>query len=211
MSRFYLRYEKGEAARFTSHLDFLRAMTRTLRRAHIPVSFSQGFNPHPRLSFALPLPLGMTSRCELMELETDIDIAPDVLLDTLNRFVPPGLRFIEAGPSPGKAFFRNIAFAKYLIVPERLPGEAAVSAFLAMDSLVTEKRTKSGVKESDIRGDIADITIGKGGLFMTLSAGCDANLKPDTVLAAMRGLLGYDPGYYTCTRTGILDKDRKYL
>ncbi len=211
MSRLYLRYEKGESAKFISHLDFLRAMTRTLRRAHIPVSFSQGFNPHPRLSFALPLPLGMTSRCELMELETDEEIAPDELVDRLNRFVPPGLHFIEAGPSPGKAFFRSIAFSKYLVVPQHLPDKAVIQSFLAMDSIITEKRTKSGVKPTDIRADIANMTLESDGLLMTLSAGNDANLKPDTVLAAMRETLGYEAGPYTCIRTGILDRNQKYL
>lgn len=211
MSRFWLRYEKSEDAKYISHLDFLRAMTRTLKRAHIPVSYSQGFNPHPKLSFALPLPLGTTSICELMELELDRDLPPEELCTTLNRFVPFGLHFIEAGVSPDKSKFRRIAFSKYRIKPDNLPDPDLLSAFFDRSEIVTEKRTKSGTRPTDIKKDIASLSVKDDALFMVLAAGNDANLKPETVMTALTDLTGYAPGDWSCTRIGILDAEQNYI
>ena len=212
MSRMWLRYEKGEDAKYISHLDFLRAMTRTLRRAEIPVSFSQGFNPHPRLSFALPLPLGTTSICELMELETDMEISPDELVARLNNFVPFGLKFTESGISPDKNKFKAICWSKYKITPETMPSEEDIAAFLSEKEIITLKKTKSGEKETDIKKEIASIKIAGNDLIMILAAGNDAYLKPEFALCAMEKYIkGFSAGDYDCVRTGILDKEFKYI
>ncbi len=212
MSRMWLRYEKGEDAKYISHLDFLRAMTRTLRRAEIPVSFSQGFNPHPRLSFALPLPLGTTSLTELMELETDMEIAPDELIERLNKFVPFGLKFIECGISPDKNKFKAICWSKYKITPENMPEDKELEAFSELKEIITLKKTKSGEKETDIRGEIASVKKEGNSLIMILAAGNDAYLKPEFALAAMEKYIkGYSAGEFECVRTGILDKGFGYM
>ena len=212
MSRMWLRYEKGEDAKYISHLDFLRAMTRTLRRAEIPVSFSQGFNPHPRLSFALPLPLGTTSICELMELETDMEIAPDELVKRLNDFVPFGLKFIESGVSPDKNKFKAICWSKYKITPENMPSGKDIENFLGQKEIITLKKTKSGEKETDIKAEIASVKIEGNSLIMILAAGNDAYLKPEFALSALEKYTdGYKVGEYECVRTGILDRGFGYI
>lgn len=210
--RMWLRYEKGEDAKYISHLDFLRAVNRTLRRAEIPVSFSQGFNPHPKLSFALALPLGTTSITELMELELDCDMAPHELLDRLNSASLMGIRFIEAGISPDKNKFKSIAYAKYNVKTDKIVSEKELDAFLNMDEIVVPKKTKSGTRDTDIKPEIESIKIIDGSFIMTLCAGNEKNLKPETVLDAMRRFIpGFEPEDYNSVRTGILDKNKAYI
>lgn len=208
----WLRYEKGEAAKYISHLDFLRAITRTIRRAHIPVKYSEGFNPHMKLSFALALPLGTTSVTELMEIELSRDITPEEILDRLNNETLMGIRFIDAGISPDKNKFKAIGYAKYKVTPDKMITDGELSAFLGKNEIVTMKKTKSGTKPTDIRGDIADIKIEGASFIMILAAGNDANLKPETVLSAMReNIEGFSFEDYDSVRTGILDKMFAYI
>ena len=212
MSRMWLRYEKGEEAKYISHLDFLRAMTRTLKRAEIPVSYSQGFNPHQKLSFALPLPLGTTSICELMELETDMEIAPEELVERLNKNVPFGIKFLESGISPDKNKFKAIAYSKYVVKPYCDIKEDELLSFLAKDEIITLKKTKSGEKETDIKKDINSIKIEGDNLIMILAAGNDANLKPEVVIRAMNeNIDGFECEMFDCKRTGIMDKNLNYV
>lgn len=210
--RMWLRYEKGEEAKYISHLDFLRAITRTMRRAEIPVKYSEGFNPHMKLSFALALPLGTTSITELMELELKEDMSPELLLQKLNAASLMGIKFIEAGISPDKSLFKKIAYAKYRVTPDKPITESELSDFLNRESIITMKKTKSGTRPTDIKADIASLKVVDSHIEMILSAGNDANLKPETVIAAMseffpnKGISDYDS-----VRVGILDKEKAYI
>lgn len=210
--RMWLRYEKGEAAKYISHLDFLRAITRTIRRTELPVKYSEGFNPHMKLSFALALPIGTTSITELMEIELEQDITPELILSRLNSQSLMGIRFTEAGISPDKNKFKSIGFAKYRVTPDAPVSDEELAAFLAMPEIITMKKTKSGTRPTDIKGDIASVTREGDDLIMVLAAGNDANLKPETVIAAMReNIPGFAPEDYDCVRTGILDKSASYI
>lgn len=212
MSRMWLRYEKGEEAKFISHLDFLRAITRTLRRAEIPVKFSEGFNPHPRLSFALPLPLGTTSITELMEMETEVEILPDELVKRLNAAVPFGIRFIECGISPDKNKFKEIKYSKYKIAVKNSLKDEDLERFLSLDEIITIKKTKSTEGEVDIKKDIKNIKKEGDDLVLTLSAGNDGYLKPEVALSAMEKYIdGFSAEDYECVRIGILDKKLRYI
>ena len=165
-----------------------------------------------KLSFALAVPLGTTSVTELMEIELNDDLTPEEILEKLNKESLMGISFIEAGISPDKNKFKAIGFAKYKVTPDKMITEDELSAFLAKDEIVTMKKTKSGTKPTDIRGDIASIKIEGGSLIMILSAGNDANLKPETVLSAMKeNIEGFSFEDYDSVRTGILDKTMAYI
>ncbi len=210
--RMWLRYEKGEEAKYISHLDFLRAITRTMRRAEIPVKYSEGFNPHMKLSFALALPLGTTSITELMELELEVDADPADIMQKLNAASLMGIRFIEAGISPDKTLFKRIAFAKYRVTLDGSLTEEQLADFLGRSEIVTMKKTKSGTKLTDIKGDIASIRMVENHLEMVLAAGNDANLKPETVVSAMAELIpDANISDYDSVRVGILDKNGAYI
>ena len=200
MRRAWLQYEKKDAAVYISHLDFVRAMNRTLRRGGVPVAYSQGFNPHPLLSFVLPLSVGVTSECELLVLDLAHDITAAELVEAANRAAAPGIRVLAAGEVTDNKMFKNVRYAVYRVTPERMPPPGQIKAFLAQKAIVVDKRTKSGVKPTDIRPDILSIS---DDFSMVLSAGSVANLKPQTVIEAMAE---WAPGFCRFHRTAILDE-----
>lgn len=97
-----LKYSKGPEVRFISHLDLMRVFTRAIRRAGLPIAYSQGFTPHPRIAFGPPLPLGMTSMGEYLDMEFAKPLFGEVL-EKLNQALPKGIRALEAKPIFGKA------------------------------------------------------------------------------------------------------------
>ena len=204
MNELWLRYEKTENARYVSHLDFVRMYGRALRRAHLPVAFSEGFNPHPVIGFALPLPVGYTSECEIIEISFTEPVSPCVVVDKLNEVLVTGVRILEG--FEGKSRMKKLDYALYEIYPEKLP--ESVDDFLSMKEIFIEKKTKSGIKETDIRNDIFSITLFDDKIEMVLSSGSRRNLKPEVVMAAMnRYINGYTSGDCNYHRKKIFDSE----
>ncbi|MDD5382411.1 MAG: TIGR03936 family radical SAM-associated protein [Candidatus Margulisbacteria bacterium] len=96
MQRIKLKYTKGEEVKFISHRDLMRAVQRAVRRADIPIAYSQGFNPHMKISWGNALKVGATSDGEFAELQIDGWVKPQELMDKLNRQLPKGLAILEA-------------------------------------------------------------------------------------------------------------------
>jgi radical SAM-linked protein len=207
-NNYYLRYEKTENAKYVSHLDFVRMFGRAMRRAHLPIAFSEGFNPHPLLGFALPLSVGYTSECEILEIVLTQELAPTEIMESLNAVLPKGVKILSA--HEGKSNMKKLDIALYQVFPEKTP--AGIAEFLSMDEILIEKKTKSGIKECDIRGDIKDIKVTLGKIEMTLSAGSRANLKPEVVVAAMNKYIdGYHSGDCRYHRKQIYDADMNVI
>ena len=152
-NNYYLRYEKTENVKYVSHLDFVRMFGRALRRAHLPIAYSEGFNPHPLLGFALPLSVGYTSECEILEIALTEELSTDEIKERFNRVLPDGVKILSV--HEGKSNMKKLDIALYQVFPEKTP--AGIVEFLAMDKILIEKKTKSGIKETDIRPDIKDI------------------------------------------------------
>ena len=207
MPKYVVRYAKRGDAKFISHLDFLRLIQRAMRRAELPLKFSEGFNPHPCLSFAQPLGVGITGEKELFEVEL---LAPcDDIVARLMPKMPRGIEIVEAFPCE-KNPFAQISRAVYAVRPCVLPTAEFLETFLAQKEIFTEKRTKSGVKTVDIRPDIFGAKLGKDRLLLRLSAGSSANLKPSTVLSAMEEQ-GYTPGFCQYTRLCLTDESNREI
>lgn len=208
LSDYYFRYEKTDNARYVSHLDFVRMFGRAMRRAHLPIAFSEGFNPHPLIGFALPLSVGYTSQCELIEISLTESLSPSVVMDKLNSVLPCGVRLLSA--HEGKSRMKKLDIALYRVKPENMP--CSVAEFLENKEIIIDKKTKSGIKETDIRGDIKEITLDGEYIYMTLSAGSRANLKPETVIKAMEKYIdGYTSGDCDYHRLKIFDADMKEI
>lgn len=204
MFDYYLIYEKTDNAKYISHLDFVRAYNRTMRRAKLPTAFSEGFNPHPILGFALPLSVGYTSQCELLEFRLTHEMEEDSILQRLNDALPDGIKILSV--HKGKSNMKKLRYALYRVSAENLPRET--QSFTDMESIVTEKKTKSGIKKTDIRGDIVEIRITGDSMEMLLSAGSERNLKPDVVVKAMNEYIeGYNSGECEYHRVAIYDCD----
>ena len=116
---YFLIYERDENVRFVSHLDFVRCFGRAMRRGKIPIAFSEGFNPHPLMVFALPLPVGYTSECELLEFELSEEMDETVIKDTLNSVIPIGITVKSV--TKGKSNMKRLDNALYIVTPENMP------------------------------------------------------------------------------------------
>ncbi|MBO2462175.1 TIGR03936 family radical SAM-associated protein [Actinomadura violacea] len=166
--RLRVRYAKRGRLRFTSHRDISRAVERAVRRAGIPVAFSGGFTPHPKISYAGAAATGVASEAEYLEIGLTETRDPARVQADLDAALPPGLDILDVVPAgPGRggdAQARPAAFAERLEASEwriRLDGvaqdaaAAAVAAFLAAGSIEVERLTKKGRRRFDVRAAVS--------------------------------------------------------
>jgi radical SAM-linked protein len=155
--RLRVRYAKRGRLRFTSHRDISRAVERAVRRAGIPVAFSAGFSPHPKISYAGAAATGVASEAEYLELGLISHCDPDQVRADLDRALPAGLDAIEAVEARTGALADRLEASSWLV---RLDGvapdvaAAAVRAFMAADEIEVERLTKKGRRKLDARGAV---------------------------------------------------------
>ena len=165
---------------FISHLDLMRTMTSALIRAGIPVYYSEGFNPHPKISFALPLSIGTQSICEYMDLKITKPMGKEEIRDALNAVLPEELRMLEVFSPVHKC--QEIGWAEYEIGMDRA---VDMEAFLGAPVIV-RKKTKSGTeKEIDIRRQIKSWKSEGNTLTVLLAAGNQDYLNPESLVKAL--------------------------
>lgn len=158
MQRVRLRYTKRGRLRFTSHRDFQRAFERALRRAEVPMAYSAGFTPHPKVSYANAAPTGTASEGEYLEIALIERRDPDALRDLLNGSLPDGLDVVDAVEAHTSGFAERLAASHWeLRLPGVEPAEAqrAVAAFLAAPSVEVRRQTKKGMRSFDARAAVA--------------------------------------------------------
>lgn len=206
-------FEKFPRIRHIGHLDLMRAMQRALRRSSLPVKFSQGFNPHLLLTFAAPLSVGMAGKREIMEVPLAADVTEEDFLKKLNAALPPELPCLSARIVDDKhpASMASLYAAKYEILIDN-NGAAicnAIPAFLAQESIMALRKTKSGEKMVDIRPMIFDIEAqGDNKLCCTLALSEAATCKPDLLMEALCSHAGLESRpRTTITRLQMFGKD----
>ncbi|MGW6462088.1 TIGR03936 family radical SAM-associated protein [Streptomyces sp. NPDC055078] len=160
MQRIRLRYTKRGRLRFTSHRDFQRAFERALRRAEVPMAYSAGFTPHPKVSYANAAPTGTGSEAEYLEIALTAHRDPGELRELLDESLPGGLDITDAveARTPGLADRLTASVWELRldgVAPE--DAERAVSAFLAADAVDVQRRTKNGMRTFDARGAVAEL------------------------------------------------------
>jgi len=176
-----VKYCKGGPIKYISHLNLAQVFARALRRADIPVVISDGFNPRFRISFGPPLPLGISSTSEYLDIRLKEEIKAKDLVRRLNRVLPQGLKILRAKIIPFSAgsLVKIIDKASYIItlkikevlldsvVKNQEDGlrelkqklEKNNKRFLNLDEITIEKQTKNGIKRVDIRPSILDIKV----------------------------------------------------
>lgn len=179
--QFRIRFAKREPLRYTSHLDILRYFERAIRRAGLPLAFSQGFHPHPKISFGPPLSLGMTSTAEYADIVLQKPY-PDIE-QILGSELKPGLELLGIRPIHTKPTSLNAAIveARYEVpYPTGDDIERRISSILDQPEIIVERMGKKGVKQVNIRPGILDITTGANGsgVTVTLSAEPGSAVKP---------------------------------
>jgi radical SAM-linked protein len=170
VQRLRIRYAKRDRMRFTSHRDVARALERALRRAQLPMAYSAGFSPHPKVSYAGASPTGVASEAEYLEIALAEHREPDDVRRSLDAALPPGLDIVEVvEAAPGASLGERIAASRWRVeLREVDPGdvEAAVARFLALDTAPVERPTKDGTRTVDARAAVVHLAIAEYGPSM---------------------------------------------
>jgi len=209
-----LRFTKTGRAVYISHLDLMRTMQRSFLRAGFRLKYSEGFNPHPQLVFALPLSVGMASECELLDFKLDEFTCVSEIPYLLNRALPEGIRAEEAYHRERK--FKEI---RWLDVDgvfeydgqdarEKLP---ALMDFFARDSLVIQKKSKSGISDFDISPAIHSVSFdseGEKAFLKAIVSAQEPTMNPELLPAALAQLApALAPDFASFTRRQVYDAD----
>ena len=218
--RLILVFTKGAEVRFVSHLDMLRLFQRAFRRAELPLAFSQGFNPHPLMSFATALSVGFTSRGEYLDVILTQDLPPEEVRTRVNAMLPAGVtvvRAIDAGESKASltSVMRSARYSVSVTFADPVPAERIKAEIASMLSgeITVMKKTKAGVKPTDIRPMIYELTVesasdGAAVLGMRGQLSAEGGINPELFLGELYRRLGTE-GSADIERTEIemeLDK-----
>ena len=163
MFRLRVRFSRGEELKFISHLDIIRLWVRALRRARIPLEYTEGFSPHPKISLAVPLSVGVTAENELMDISITKAVSPHWFVDTVNRQLPDGMKVLEASPiGPNVPSLQSqMRFTQYQVEVKTEKNEEEVKAMidrlLTVESLPWHHERDTGRKSYDLRTLIDDI------------------------------------------------------
>jgi radical SAM-linked protein len=222
VQRLRLRYAKRGRLRFSSHRDFQRSLERALRRAGVPMAYSAGFTPHPKVSYANAAPTGAASEAEYLEISLARRCDPQLLRKALDDALPDGLDLVDAVEAgPGSLADRLQASVWRVELPDVAPDDlrAALTAFLAQEHVEVQRMTKSGLRTFDARGAVvrADVLdgpprpLGDGGgepapvvspqsspvtpcaILQVVVRHATPAVRPDDVLAALRAVADLAP------------------
>lgn len=186
-----------------------RFMSRLISKSKIPVWYTEGFNQHIYMNFAVPLSLGFEGLYEIMDIRlTDDDYDLNKCLENLNSVCPDGIKFISVTNPISQ--MKEIGFADFKLDFENLNPEIAekIIAFLSSDSVICQKTGKKGkIKEIDIIPKIKEFSISDNSLILCLTAGNEDNLNPNLVMLTFFEKENIEPVFYTVTRTMLKDKN----
>ena len=216
MQRLRIKFKRGQEIKFISHLDIARLWERAFRRAQIHLAYSEGFNPHPRISLAVPLSVGVTSEAELMDVFINRPIPPERVTAMLKQQLPAGIEidgvFQIALNVP--SLQSQVRFAEYMVElesdKERNELETAISELLSLKQLPWQHQRDTGFRNYDLRPLIDDLwcadwkscycTIG-------MKLGCDnrGSGRPEQVALAM----GFSQYPKSIRRTRLFFETRK--
>jgi radical SAM-linked protein len=207
VQRLRIRYAKRGRLRFTSHRDFSRAFERALFRARVPMAYSSGFSPHPRISYAGASPTGAASEAEYLEIGLSEAVDPEALRRELDSSLPEGLDLIEVVPSAGGSLAERLEASQWEITVADLDAEtlaAGVERLLATPEIPVERMTKKGLRTFDARAAIVSLEARAAGESANAGQTCailavvlrhgTPSVRPDDVLAALREVTGIDAG-----------------
>lgn len=190
MSKRRLKFSKTGMGKYISHLDLLRAFTRAITRANLPVRYTQGFNPHQIITFSLPLPIGVTSETEFCDIDFEERVSNQEIMKGLNETLPPDIRIISVGELHCKA--SNIVLADYeiLLSAPCKTDVSAVQAFFGKENIPVVKKTKKGettVNLAEYINRIENLKCFEKKISFTakLSAGGTMSIKPEILVSAL--------------------------
>lgn len=215
MSKHRVKFSKLGMAKYISHLDLLRCFTRAIMRAELPVKYSQGFNPHQKLTFSLPLSIGVTSCCEYADIDFEDGISHSEIKEGLERNLPPDIMVTDVYEVRKSA--NDIVSAKYIVTlfTDKELDRSTVSDFFGQSEVIILKKTKKkGETEVNLMNFVKGCRTIEPGLGktedgyvtefeLTLAAGGKSNLKPEIAVNALCAALKQKVTSYDIHRTQI--------
>lgn len=222
MKRLFLAITKGEEIRFLGHLDYLRTMERVVVRSGIPIAFSEGFNPHMKISLDSALAVGVTADPLYMEIKLEKDMPIEEVKERMQREMPKGMTIYhieEAAPEWPKfvAFFNEDAYEMEGPVTERADAEAAkeaIARFNALPSFIYQRVTPKKVREMDVKPMIMEpmkvrIEGKRAYLTFSLIRSNTGTVQPKDVWKMLVESFGlpWTPDAFICSRTGTYRKE----
>ncbi|HUC57167.1 MAG TPA: TIGR03936 family radical SAM-associated protein [Streptosporangiaceae bacterium] len=197
VQRLTIRYAKRGRMRFASHRDVARAIERGVRKAGVPVAYSAGFSPHPRISYAGGAPTGAASEAEYLEISLTRRCEPASLGRSLDEALPDGIDVVEVAEVDGKSAGLRLEASKWEVLMPGVAADAAqraVGAFLATPSIVVERLTSKGMRKLDARAAVLALSADRH-VGPEQAAGCailrmvvqqmTPAVRPDDILTAL--------------------------
>lgn len=196
MQRLRVRFARGDEIKFISHLDIMRLWERTLMRAGIRIAYSEGFSPHPRLSIAAPLAVGITGESELIDVYTADTVSPHWFSDAVNKQLPVGISIlaVQLVGTALPSLQSQVRQAEYRVDVSRVDGpediESSIASLLSSDKLPWYHERDTGKREYDLRVLIEDIKLESSddeGCTITMVVRCGSNGsgRPEQVTLAL--------------------------
>ncbi|MDP1879301.1 MAG: TIGR03936 family radical SAM-associated protein [Actinomycetota bacterium] len=196
VQRLRLRYAKRGRLRFSSHRDFQRAFERALRRAEVPMAYSAGFNPHPKVSYANAAPTGVASEAEYVEIGVAARCDPGKVRAALDDALPPGLDVVDVVEARTPDFAQRLEASVWRV---ELPGvpldeaRGAVGRFLVEEEILVERLTKNGIRSFDARAAVISLDCAPGdgpdpdcAILRVVVRHGTPSVRPDDVISALR-------------------------
>jgi len=196
MQRLRIRFSRGQEVKFISHLDIMRLWQRALRRAEIPLAYSEGFSPHPRISLAAPLPIGVTSEAELMDIVCTRWVSPHFFTTAVNQQLPLGIKILRVYPIAltMPSLQSQVGYAEYKVEVETEKNqrevESVINNLLSVKHLPWQHQRDTGPRSYDLRALIDDIWLidwRRGCCTVGMRLYCDnrGSGRPEQVTAAL--------------------------
>lgn len=209
-------FVKNGNAVYISHLDLMRLFQRAFKRAGLPLTHTQGFNPRPSVSIALPMSVGVESRCELLDFQLDgEEVACDEILHRLNETLVDGVRILAVYPECRK--IRQIAYLDCTVTLEYdngvpVDGVRQIQELFSREELILEKTNRNGTRQENIIPMIRSLTVTQpeGNTLLLSARVCcqEPSLNPNQLVTAIeRYLPECRPDFYTSKRLEIYDAE----
>lgn len=183
--RIRITFTKQGALRYTGHLDLHKVWERAARRAELPLAYSQGFHPQPKMNMAAALPLGFSSRCEVLDMKLERDVPLDGLPTRINATLPPGLQVVNVEPVEERApaLQTQVLSSEYQVtLTEPVDRSELQRRIASLTESISISRERRG-KMYDLRPLVEELNLlPDGKIFMRLAARGGATGRPEEVL-----------------------------
>ena len=208
--KYWFKFYRDENLKYISHLDLLRAFERAIRRSNIPIIYSQGFNPRQKISFALPLAVGISSISEYGEMLLSKKIEGEEIKNEVNKYLPLGLSIMEIVKVGHNlpTIMSKISHAEYNIVSENIIDKLKLEDFFGQKAIPYIKKTKNKESEINLKDYIQELKIDDNQIKVLLKSGSQGHIKPTEFL---KSFYKENIDYFNISRVNIFIQESNKL